>query len=58
MFIGLLIGFTLFGLLIFTQNNHRPADPVKLQLIRSIMRVIGLFFFIIGLCGAIGWIID
>lgn len=71
MFLGILIGLTLWGLIARHSNpavHMQPETRAALEAIhphvlssirlKSITRLIALFAVLVGFCGAVGWCIE
>lgn len=71
MFLGLLIGLSIWGLLLIMshrasiidinyQRRVAVTDPKVLDSIRlhGMIRIIGLLAFLMGACGAVGWCLE
>lgn len=52
MYLGILIGMFMFGLLILWGNMDSNKTPAV------ICRMVAFFHIFVGLCGSIGWIIE
>lgn len=58
MFLGILVGMFIFGIITIQSNYDDPNFNQQIRIIRTFVRVIVFLFAVIGFCGSIGWIIE
>lgn len=58
MFLGILIGMVIYGLLLMATNTDDPRYIQSVRAQRAFVRIFAMGVFILGASGAVGWCLE